>query len=334
MIIQISYNLCFPYKNLPPMKKFFTFLLTLFLLPNSGKSQVSLLYKLDDDRTFNSIVLGTLKTNFINQIEGEQSVERTGNKEYMYVGENKDYYNPFGIQFGLLVLEFDKQNRLVRYKLSQRYSKDQESQFSSEYNSLRNKFESIYGQQNTIQNSTSGSQIGIGWTAEDVELGLFNFDVEPLGTKQITISVLSLKLEIENKIKNLKQNVSVIDNISGFENYKFGKTMQDYNCDSWLCQKKPQNYSVGNNIVESINLNFSANTLYAIVIIFKTGDQILETLTKKYGTPLKETVNEMAFNKVEKYFWRGEIVGIQFYLDNGKYYLNYSKITKKSLNEL
>lgn len=316
------------------MKKFISVCICCIMFTFIGLAQSPLLFNLDNEHAFNSINLGTPLSNFDGQLSGEEILQKSGNKQYMYTGDKKEFYYVFGVQFALLVLEFDNSNRLIGFRISQRYPMEKETACATEYSIICNKLETLYGKYTTNPYSSDGKLKGKMWEGDDVQLGVLVLDVETFGTKQLTISVRSLKLELDNNLKKLNQNIAVIDKITGFETYLFGKTMSDYSCDSWLCTKKPQNYYIGNNLVEEISLNFSADVLYAIVVKFASGDGILETLTKKYGTPLKNVVKNFVDKNLVKNIWRGDKVGIQFYSENGKYYLHYYKMTKKGLNAL
>lgn len=316
------------------MKKLLFTILTSFLFLGNLLGQYHLLYNLDKENGFNSIKFGTLKSSYSGQLDGEDINPDSGNSMYLYTGDSLNYYDVYGVAFRLLVMEFDRSNRLIEFRISQRYNSEELDNFTKDYQYLCDKLTALYGL-NTI-NSIDDTKTFTGkiWRGSDAELWIHKLDVDPYGTKQLTISVKSLKLEVDNKMKALKQNISAIDNISGFDIYKFGHTMQEYGCETWICTKVPVNLSIGNNEVEAIHLNFRGNALFAIIISFKTGEQILETLTKKYGSPVKHTFNDMMYKNVQKYLWQGNKVGIQFYYENNKYSLHYYSILKMSLDEL
>ena len=219
---------------------------------------------------------------------------------------------------------------MLTIKVSERYSNLDE--FKMHYTYLGNFYEKKYGESNIIPFSRDGSLYGKTWEGEDIQLSVLTLDVQNYGLKQLTIQLSSKKIERQNALSTLNQNKLAIDKIAGFDIYQFGKTQKDYDCEYWLCEKKPVNLFIGENKVESISLNFSSSILYAIVIKFSTADKILETLKTKYGEPYLE---KDTFDKnIMKSIWTGDAVTINFYYDNGKYYLHYYRTIKKSLNVL
>lgn len=131
------------------------------------------------------------------------------------------------------------------------------------------------------------------------------------------------------------QNKSAIDQITGVDKYKFGMTLEYYGCTDNNKDKYGQCYFVLDNFyfggykIEEVTLNiYKTGNIGIDVIILKFQklldqddiDIILKKLTTKYGSPEKQYVYDVNLreftDQISKYIWKGNVVQLEFNVDD------------------
>lgn len=141
------------------------FIVSLFFFIKSFAQNVTL----DTKRGFKNFVIGDSKVKFEGSLEFYK-ISSGGTVGYKYKPKTLSETYVFNYEFNLIILFFDKTNKLAAINLIKEYDKDSYSKATEELNEIIKNLTGLFGQFSEKYKEDKESRIGVAWAGNEIIL--------------------------------------------------------------------------------------------------------------------------------------------------------------------
>lgn len=145
--------------------KFLVFIAVTFLSISAYSQSTTL----DTKRGFKNFVIGDNKTKFDGNLEYYKTTTE-GNTGYKYKPKTLSETYVFNYEFNLILLFFDKDNKLVTINLVKEYDKDSYAKATEELTAIIKNLTGLFGQISEKYQDDKESRIGAAWAGNEIIL--------------------------------------------------------------------------------------------------------------------------------------------------------------------